>query len=36
MVVRGEMRGHPGNEVGCPQKHWMLRVLVVHLQLNSL
>ena len=26
MVRRNEMRGHPGKEVGCPQKRWMMEV----------
>ena len=26
VVRRSEMRGHPGKEVGCPQKRWMVGV----------
>ena len=26
VVRRSEMRGHPGKEVGCPQKRWMMEV----------
>ena len=26
VVGRSEMRGHPGKEVVCPQKRWMMEV----------